>query len=316
MDAHIFVNSNLCPLILSGGTGPQGVTGAGVTGATGEVGATGVTGPQGEVGNTGVTGATGETGNIGITGPQGNTGVTGVSITGPQGETGVTGQQGVTGAHGETGVTGAGETGPQGVTGNTGVTGEQGNTGVTGVGETGAQGNTGVTGSQGETGVTGVGETGPQGNTGVTGQQGETGPQGATGVLSTSSVFGTQTNAQLIIITPALPTTVLTLNVPTVVGDIIKLDYTVTIVISTNPNWSLMCVARLSRDGVFLQLSRVSAFGSESDSLAFTIPGTWLDNPVITGTTVYTVEVFFQEAIGLASVLTESRALNAIRFQS
>lgn len=93
---------------VSGLTGAQGSTGAGIQGETGL---------QGSQGDTGIQGSQGETG---VQGLQGTTGVQGI-----QGTTGVQGSQGATGAQGSTGL--QGPTGIQGTQGNTGI---QGSTGV------------------------------------------------------------------------------------------------------------------------------------------------------------------------------------------
>jgi hypothetical protein len=73
------------------------VTGAGLTGPTGNEGKTGATGNEGAKG---VTGNTGATGNTGSTGNEGSKGVTG--------NTGATGNEGKTGATGPTGGSGGG----------------------------------------------------------------------------------------------------------------------------------------------------------------------------------------------------------------
>lgn len=212
----------------AGGTGPQGATGAGVTGATGPIGGTGATGPIGASGATGPVGRTGATGPQGIQGVQGATGAGVTGATGPQGIQGVTGPQGVQGFTGA-GVTGA--TGPQGATGAVGASGATGPQGTAGgsttyVG-TWASGNAynqfdlttdngssyacttahtasasnepGVGASwttywqlaakKGDTGSTGAqGYTGPAGGQGNTGP---TGPLGATGPAGPTGPIGT-----------------------------------------------------------------------------------------------------------------------------
>jgi len=183
-----------------GPSGPQGPTGASLTGPTGAQSiTTGPTGPTGPVvtGPTGVAGADSTiTGPTGVTGAASNvtgpTGVTGAAstVTGPTGGEGKTGPQSITtGPTGPTGQPGADSTvtGPTGPTGNpgadsiiTGPTGALGATGVTGPAST-------ITGSQGPTGVTGAASniTGPTGSIGATGADSTTtGPTGPTGADS------------------------------------------------------------------------------------------------------------------------------------
>lgn len=178
--AEGFGTYTLWDINLSGEIGPTGATGIGITGPTGNDGATGPTGIQGSTG-IGITGNDGSTGNTGSTGLTGPTGATGIGITGPTG---------VTGPQGPTGVAGTGTTGP---TGDTGVTGP---TGATGIGITGS---TGPTGSQGTTGATGV-----TGNDGATGAQG---PGGYGGLLLYLNYIE-DTSPTLTPLTPAQITTI------------------------------------------------------------------------------------------------------------
>jgi hypothetical protein len=105
---------------LPGLTGPTGLPGIGIGGATGPTGAAGATGATGPTGSVGATGPTGPTGIAGATGPTGSAGVTGPTGVGVAGATGPTGPTGLGGATGPTGT--AGVTGPTGAAGPTGTT--------------------------------------------------------------------------------------------------------------------------------------------------------------------------------------------------
>ncbi|MEY4400716.1 MAG: hypothetical protein RL072_581 [Actinomycetota bacterium] len=126
-------------LSVAGVRGATGATGtAGATGTTGAAGAPGATGAAGAPGATGATGATGVTGATGATGAQGPAGATGATgAPGAQGPAGATGAQGPTGPIGPAGAQGpagpAGATGAQGPAGPIGPVGPQGPAGPAGV---------------------------------------------------------------------------------------------------------------------------------------------------------------------------------------
>jgi len=185
----------------TGPTGPVGLPGSSIVGATGVSGtdsipgATGPIGPQGLpgdsiVGPTGVSGATGATG-ASVMGPQGLQGPEGMS--GDVGATGATGPAGFAGSQGPVGPQGReGSPGPQGIQGVMGFPGTYGATGPQG--PTGATGQAGLIGSWGATGPTGpqgiTGSVGPQGTTGSTGLTGPTGISGPTGPVGSTGALG------------------------------------------------------------------------------------------------------------------------------
>ena len=164
-----------------GPTGSQGLPGdsiAGPTGVPGPMGLQGPVGPQGVAGPQGLPGFAGPPGLEGITGP-----------TGPRGATGQQGVQGLVGATGEPGATGApGLPGTPGIIGSIGPPGPIGPQGSGATGATGTIGPTGPFGIQGFTGPTGP--AGTPGTPGPTGVPGPSGPQGSTGPMGPQGPLG------------------------------------------------------------------------------------------------------------------------------
>lgn len=148
-------------------------------------------------------GPKGDKGDVGPTGPQG-----------PQGLQGITGSQGPQGLQGPAGLQGIkGDKGDKGETGTQGIAGAVGPQGLQGV--AGPQGATGATGPKGDTGLQG-----PQGVQGATGAKGDpasfftsTGAVAGTVKIWTGIVPATQAAGQVISLTSAGFTKILTANV-------------------------------------------------------------------------------------------------------
>ncbi|MUF99442.1 collagen-like protein, partial [Bacillus tequilensis] len=250
---------------------------------------TGATGPTGATGVTGATGATGDTGATGVTGPTGPTGATG--STGPTGATGVTGSTGATGVTGATGATGS--------TGATGVTGATGSTGPTG--PTGA---TGATGSTGATGATG--------STGATGATGSTGPTGSTG--ANPQLFFNEVAGPVSVAVNGTETSIGTLSMPTVTGQLIKLDFAISVDVTTTANSNFTFQTRVYRNGVLVDTRSVQRNVNAAITSRFPIATTYVDTATVTGTTSYEIRIIFTTVSNVSSSSALNLDINAIRF--
>ncbi|WP_432681317.1 NTTRR-F1 domain [Bacillus velezensis] len=238
----------------------------------------------------------GSTGSTGSTGPTGATGATGVT-----GSTGVTGATGATGVTGSTGVTGA--TGATGVTGSTGVTGRTGSTGPTG--PTGPTGVTGVTGA--------TGSTGPTGSTGATGSTGLTGPTGATG--STPTLLFTRTNGPLTVYPPLnteIP--VATLAIPVNALQNVKLDYALSVDVTSTANSNFVFEIRLYRGAVQIHTRLLSGSIISATTQRFAVADTTVDTAQTAGINTYQLRVIFTTANNITAATALNIDFNSISF--
>ncbi|AGZ55464.1 NTTRR-F1 domain [Bacillus velezensis] len=254
---------------------------------SGPTGSTGSTGPTGPTGRTGTTGVTGSTGAMGVTG---STGVTGT--TGPTGATGITGPTGRTGTTGVTGSTGA--TGVTGTTGATGITGPTGRTGTTGV--TGSTGATGVTGTTGATGVTGV--------TGVTGP-----------TASTPALLFTRTNGPLTVYPPLnTEVPVAALEIPVNTLQNVKLDYSVSVDVTSTANSNFVFEIRLYRGAVQIHTRLLSRSVISATTQRFGVADTTVDTAPTAGTNTYQLRIIFTTANNLTTATALNIDFNSISF--
>ncbi|RIW21685.1 collagen-like protein, partial [Bacillus velezensis] len=202
---------------------------------------------------------------------------------------------GITGATGATGVTGStGATGPTGVTGITGVTGLTGATGVTG--PTGPTGVTGATGATGATGVTGV--------TGVT---------GATG--STPTLLFTRTNGPLTVYPPLnTEVPIATLAIPVNALQNVKLDYALSVALTTAANSNFVFEVRLYRGAVQIHTRTLSRTNTTAATDSFSIADTTVDTAPTAGTNTYQLRVVFTTANNITAASALNIDFNSIRF--
>lgn len=173
---------------LKGPVGPQGESGATVTGMTntGHTTSGTVTTNTIEVSYSDGTTTQFTLDTVGIQGPQGDPGAPGAK--GEKGEQGIQGPAGPQGPKGD-----PGERGPQGDPGKDGAQGPEGPQGE--IGPRGPQGEQGLQGPQGPEGPIGPqGPKGDKGDPGNDGAQGERGPAGADGVTPTISATATVNN--------------------------------------------------------------------------------------------------------------------------
>ncbi|QJW47282.1 hypothetical protein HA075_16715 [bacterium BFN5] len=246
-------------------------------GTTGSTGATGDIGPTGSIGFTGTTGSTGATGDIGPTGSIGFTGTTG--------STGATGDIGPTGSIGFTGTTG-----PTGDTGTAGATGD--------IGPTGSTGFTGTTGPTGDTGTAGA-----------------TGATGATGAAATTPFFYTDISGSIGVYPPgSTEVTVITLALPVLIGEAIKIDYALSFAFDNIANASFDAELRLYRDGTLIDSRILNLIAPSAGSQNYPICNTQVDIAPATGTSTYEIRTIVPSDTNLISATVSNRNINIIRF--
>jgi hypothetical protein len=194
---------------------------------------------------------------------------------GADGQNGQDGSQGATGAQGTTGAAGAnGADGAQGTTGATGAAGANGQDGQDGAqGGTGAQGPAGPAGPQGATGATGAqGPAGPEGATGPQGPIGPTGPSGVTQVRKTVNDTTTSTTLQ----------------------NTTELGFTLAASTAYTFDYYILFQSAATGTGIALAVNGPAApstisytvqipLGTDGNSTMWSGPGTYLDDPVLTG---------------------------------
>ena len=198
-------------------------------------------------------------------------------------------------------------------TSDSGPTGATGETGITGV--TGTTGNTGATGITGATGATGI-----VGPTGVTGATGEPGTTGATGVAENNRLFFTGDFGTVVTVPGAdssFSGNVLSLDVPVLVGQNIKIDYAVDVYVTTTEN-ARIHVAALLGDNL---TGRLHAQIASTESLTagsrfFPLSGTIAYTSEITGTVTYIIRVELSLLVNtnVTSVVAYRPSLNVTTF--
>ncbi|MDI6582171.1 collagen-like triple helix repeat-containing protein, partial [Bacillus subtilis] len=201
-----------------------------------------------------------------------------------------------------------GSTGPTGSTGATGVTGVTGSTG-----ETGPTGPTGPTGATGATGVTGA--TGPTGSTGATGVTGATGPTGPTGSTGANpQLFYSEIAGPVPLAINGTETSIGTLSVPTVAGQLIKLDLAISVDVTTTANSNFTFQTRIYRNGVLVDTRSVQRNVNAAITSRFPIATTYVDATTVTGTTSYEIRIIFTTVSNVSGSNALNLDINAIRF--
>jgi hypothetical protein len=201
----------------------------------------------------------------------------------------------------------------------TGITGPTGSSGVTGAtGDTGFTGPTGITGTTGVTGATGT--TGFTGITGVTGATGEAGATGVTGVAENNRLFFTG-DFNTVVTVPGGPSSfggdVISLDVPVLSGQNIKIDYAVNVEVTTTENARIHVAALLYN----ALTGRLSAQIASTESLTatsrlFPLSGTIGYTSEVTGTITYIIRVDLAPLVNsnITSVIAYRPSLNVITF--
>lgn len=206
----------------------------------------------------------------------------------------------------------AGGIGPTGATGVTGPTGATGATGTTG--ETGPTGSTGSTGPTGATGATGsTGSTGSTGVTGSTGPTGVTGPTGSTG--ANPQLFYSEIAGPVPVAINGTETSIGTLSVPTVAGQLIKLDLAISVDVTTTANSNFTFQTRIYRNGVLVDTRSVQRNVNAAITSRFPIATTYVDaTTLVTGTTSYEIRIIFTTVSNVSGSSALNVDINAITF--
>ncbi|WP_235850489.1 collagen-like protein [Niallia circulans] len=177
-------------------------------------------------------------------------------------------------------------------------------------GSRGPTGPTGPTGISGPTGPTGIpGPTGPTGATGPTGIPGPTGPTGANPQLFYNEVAGPVSVA-----VNGTETSIGTLSVPTITGQLIKLDFAISVDVTTTANSNFTFQTRVYRNGVLVNTRSVQRNVNAAITSRFPIATTYVEIATVTGTTSYEVRIIFPTASNVSSSSALNLEINAIRF--
>ncbi|MED0777905.1 collagen-like protein, partial [Bacillus siamensis] len=170
------------------------------------------------------------------------------------------------------------------------------------------------TGPTGATGVTGTtGPTGPTGATGATGVTGATGPTGATG--STPTLLFTRTNGPLTVFPPLnTEVPVATLAIPVNALQNVKLDYALSVALTTAANSNFVFEVRLYRGAVQIHTRTLSRTSPTAATDSFSIADTTVDTAPTAGTNTYQLRVIFTTANNLTTATALNIDFNSIVF--
>ncbi|MEH7657206.1 NTTRR-F1 domain [Bacillus velezensis] len=186
---------------------------------------------------------------------------------------------------------------------NSGPTGSTGSTGPTG--PTGRTGTTGVTGSTGATGVTGT-----TGATGVTGVTGVTGP-----TASTPALLFTRTNGPLTVYPPLnTEVPVAALEIPVNTLQNVKLDYSVSVDVTSTANSNFVFEIRLYRGAVQIHTRLLSRSVISATTQRFGVADTTVDTAPTAGTNTYQLRIIFTTANNLTTATALNIDFNSISF--
>lgn len=182
-----------------------------------------------------------------------------------------------------------------------------------GIGPTGATGVTGPTGATGATGTTG--ETGPTGATGATGSTGSTGVTGSTGSTGANpQLFYSEIAGPVPVAINGTETSIGTLSVPTVAGQLIKLDLAISVDVTTTANSNFTFQTRIYRNGVLVDTRSVQRNVNAAITSRFPIATTYVDATTVTGTTSYEIRIIFTTVSNVSGSSTLNLDINAITF--
>ncbi|MGG1380989.1 collagen-like protein, partial [Bacillus velezensis] len=160
----------------------------------------------------------------------------------------------------------------------------------------------------GATGVTGV--TGATGSTGVTGS---TGPTGATG--STPALLFTRTNGPLTVYPPLnTEVPVATLAIPVNALQNVKLDYALSVAITSAANSNFVFEVRLYRGTVQIHTRTLSRTNTTAATESFSIADTTVDTAPTAGTNTYQLRIILTTANNLTAATALNIDFNSISF--
>jgi hypothetical protein len=104
------------------------------------------------------------------------------------------------------------------------------------------------------------------------------------------------------------------LNVPTTIGQNVKVDYAVSVDLVTTANSSFTFQTRLYRNGILIDTRSVQRSVTTAGISRFPVSSTNVNTAVITGTSTYEVRIIFTAAANVTSASAINTDLNAIRF--
>ncbi|WP_268290212.1 hypothetical protein [Bacillus inaquosorum] len=155
----------------------------------------------------------------------------------------------------------------------------------------------------------GIGPTGATGSTGVTGSTGATGPTGSNPQLFYSEVAG-----PVPVAINGTETSIGTLSMPTVAGQLIKLDLAISVDVATTANSNFTFQVSVYRNGVLVDTRSVQRNINAANTSRFPIASTYGNNATVTGTTSYEVRIAYTAASNVDSSSALNLDINAISF--
>ncbi len=168
--------------------------------------------------------------------------------------------------------------------------------------------NSGPTGSTGSTGATGV--TGTTGATGVTGVTGVTGP-----TASTPALLFTRTNGPLTVYPPLnTEVPVAALEIPVNTLQNVKLDYSVSVDVTSTANSNFVFEIRLYRGAVQIHTRLLSRSVISATTQRFGVADTTVDTAPTAGTNTYQLRIIFTTANNLTTATALNIDFNSISF--
>ncbi|MCM3355860.1 hypothetical protein M3615_18940 [Bacillus halotolerans] len=145
--------------------------------------------------------------------------------------------------------------------------------------------------------------------TGATGATGATGPTGPNPQLFYNEVIGPVSVA-----VNGTETSIGTLNMPTVAGQLIKLDLALSVDVTTAANSNFTFQIRVYRTGVLIDTRSAQRNISVATTSRFPIATTYVDTVAAAGTTSYEVRIIFTAASNVSNSSVVNMDINAIRF--
>ncbi|MGM9954937.1 MAG: hypothetical protein ACI35J_03635, partial [Peribacillus sp.] len=127
-------------------------------------------------------------------------------------------------------------------------------------------------------------------------------------------LFFTEVLGPIVLPITGVETTVATLNVPTTIGQNVKVDYAVSVDVTSTANSIFTFQTRLYRNGVLIDTRSVQRSENNATTSRLPVSSTNGNTAVITGTSTYEVRIAFTAASNVTSSVAINTDLNAIRF--
>ncbi|MGV3465179.1 MAG: hypothetical protein ACO1OT_07795, partial [Heyndrickxia sp.] len=142
------------------------------------------------------------------------------------------------------------------------------------------------------------------------------GVTGPTGAMGPSPTLAFQNNTSSIAVYPPLNTevTVASTTTNTIANQNIKVDYALTLELTTNANNSFTVQVRLYRNTTLLQTRFLIRNQPTAGTARFPIADTYVDTAPTTGPTTYQLRVFTSVATNVTSGNANNRNINVIVF--